>query len=443
VSTPQFSSFNPKLIPWQFQNILHIKNFDYLNGINEMMYSGSIGSAKSVQAVHVLVRHLLENPGSRALVVRRALKDLKRTFWQLLLKHISDNPELIKSYNKTEMKITFITGSECIGDSYDDYNLEKFRSLELSMGVIEEASESEREVYDAIKMRLGRINGVNKNIMLVLTNPASPSHYLYEYFMEKPGPNRKVFYSITSQNPFLPAWYIENLKRDLDPKMARRMLYGEWLEIKKDVVYYNYDPDINFKKDIEYHPDYRHSVDVMHDFNISSGKPMSSCMGQYINGVFHAYKVFHVEGANTSDIIEEMIPHLLMARKINIYGDASGKNNDTRSKTSDYDIIKKALDNLPSRPIVELKVPKANPPLRRRHNTLNACFMNERKQVRCYLYKGCEWLSKGLRLTQFKESANLVEDDSLPEQHATTAVGYWVDYKLNREENSRPETYQL
>jgi hypothetical protein len=30
--------------------------------------------------------------------------------------------------------------------------------------------------------------------------------------------------------------------------MARRMLYGEWLEIKKDVVYYNYDPDINFKK---------------------------------------------------------------------------------------------------------------------------------------------------------------------------------------------------
>lgn len=443
MSTPQFSEFDPRLIPWQFQNILHIKNFDYSTGINEMMYSGSIGSAKSIQAVHVLVRHLIENKGARALVVRRALKDLKRTFWQLLLKHLSDNPELIKSYNKTEMKITLINGSEAIGDSYDDMNLEKFRSLEISMGIIEEASESEREVYDAIKMRLGRITGINKNIMLVLTNPASPSHYLYEYFMEKPGPNRKVFYSITSQNPFLPAWYIENLKRDLDPKMARRMLYGEWLEIKKDVVYYNYESERNFKRETEFIPDYRHSIDLMHDFNISQGKPMSACVGQYLGGVFHIYKVFHVEGANTSDIIEEMLPHLSTARKINVYGDHSGKNNDTRSKSSDYDIIKKALDSLPSRPIVEMKVPKANPPLRRRHNTTNACFMNENKQVRIYLYKGCEWLDKGLRLTQFKESANLVEDDSLPEQHATTALGYYIDYKLNREETAIPSTIQL
>jgi len=440
MSTPHFSDFNPKLIPWQYENIKYNKAFNYSIGINEMMYSGSIGSAKSVQAVHVLVRHLLENNGSRALVVRRALKDLKRTFWQLLLKHISDNPELIKSYNKTEMKITFINGSECIGDSYDDYNLEKFRSLELSMAVIEEASESTAELYDAIKMRLGRINGVNKNVMLVLTNPDSPSHYLYEYFMEKPSPNRKVFYSITSQNPFLPKWYIENLQRDLDPKMARRMLYGEWLEIKKDVVYYNYDPERNFLKDTEYIPDFRHPVSIMHDFNISHGKPMSSCIGQYISGVFHVWKVFHVEGANTGDIMEEMIPHLSSARKVYIYGDASGKNNDTRSKVSDYDIIKKSLSHIP---LVEIKVPKANPPLRRRHNTVNACFLNENKQVRLFLYKGCDWLSKGLRLTQFKESATLVEDDSLPEQHATTALGYWIDYVLNREEASTPQTIQL
>lgn len=443
MSTPLLESFNPNLIPWQIENIKYINKFDYSLGINEMMYSGSIGSAKSIQAVHVLVRHLLENKGSRALVVRRALKDLKRTFWQLLLKHLSDNPELIKSYNKTDMKITFINGSECIGDSYDDYNLEKFRSLELSMAVIEEASESERDLYDAIRMRIGRVAGIAKNIMLVLTNPSSPSHYLYEYFMEKPSVNRKVFYSITSQNPFLPAWYIENLKRDLDPKMARRMLFGEWIEIKKDVVYYNYEDERNFKRDIEYVIDPRYSVDVMHDFNISSGKPMSSCIGQYINGVFHVFKVFHIEGVRTEDIVDEMMPYLATARVVNIYGDASGKNNDTRSKTSDYDIILKTLGRLSQRPIIEMKVPKANPPLRRRHNTMNACFFNENKQIRFYLYKGCEWLSKGLRLTQFKESANLIEDDSLPEQHATTAVGYWVDYKLNREENARPETYQL
>jgi hypothetical protein len=443
MGTPLLCEFNPELIPWQKQVISYNREFNYSAGINEIMFSGSIGSAKSVEGAHLIARHCLENKGARVLIVRRALKDLKRTMWQLLLKHISDCPHLVKSYNKTELRIIFVNGSEIIGDSYDDYNLEKFRSLELSMAVIEEASESERELYDAIKMRVGRIPNVKRNMIIAITNPDSPSHYLYEYFMEKPAPTRKVFFSVTSQNPFLPKWYIENLERDLDPKMARRMLYGEWLEISRDVVYYNYNEERNFLKNKEYVINKNEPICVTHDFNIGIGKPMSACIGQYVGGAFHVFKVLHIEGARTEDIMEEIIPIISNCRIIHVYGDASGKNNDTRSKGSDYDIIRNSLGKLSHNPIIEMKVPKANPPIRRRHNTTNACFFNEKKEVRLFLYKGCEWLSKGFRLTQLKEGANIIEDDSLPEQHATTAIGYWIDYKINKELTAQAKTIQL
>ena len=88
----------------------------------------------------------------------------------------------------------------------------------------------------------------------------------------------------------------------------------------------------------------------------------------------------------------------------------------------------------------EFRVPRANPPIRRRHNIVNAHFMNENKEVRLVVYD--KWLDEGFRLTALKKGADLIEDDSLPQQHATTAIGYMVDYdKYKQNEESR--TIQL
>lgn len=413
-----------------------LHEFDYSKGVVEVLFSGSVGSAKSIEAAHIICLHVIENAGAKFLVVRRALKDLKRTLWPTILKHLSDSPHLIKSYNKTDMTITFVNDSQIIGDSYDDMNLEKFRSLELSGVAIEEATESNKELYDALKMRVGRLPKVKKNIILSLTNPDAPDHYIYETLIDVDHPNKKVFYSLTEQNPFLPKWYVENLQRDLDPKMALRMLKGQWIEINEERIYYNYTSERNFvKESYRFNPHY--PVCLMHDFNRSAGKPMSAAVGQYIQGKFHVAKSFLIEGGRTQDVMDEIADAGFLDLNVNIhvYGDASGKHTDTRNNKSDWDIIKQFLtdykrkDN--ERLMVNMQVPLSNPAIRTRHNTFNALCFNDLGEVALYIYMDAKDADKGFRLTKLKKGAELVEDDSMREQHVTTAITYWTHKSKN------------
>lgn len=440
MSTPLLQDFNPKLIPWQYEAIKYINDFDYSKGILEIMFSGSIGSAKSVCAAHVIAVHCLRNKGARFLVLRRALKDLKRTIWQLILAHIADIPHLVKSYNKSEMKITFINGSEIIADSYDKGDLEKFRSLELSGVDFEEASESNKEVYDAVKMRLGRIPKVKENILLTQTNPDEPSHYLYKEMIEKDGiNNKKVFYSLTEQNPFLPKWYIDNLRNDLDPQMAKRMLQGQWLSIQGNTPYYAYDTNKQFRKKQSFKILQALPLDISHDFNIGEGKPMSAMAAQCIAGEFHIIKNYVIEGFDTHQIIDEMITDGIFenVNEVRIFGDASGKAKDPRSKTTDYDIIVSKLQKY-RKPNgrglrVNLCVPKANPAIRARQNIVNAHCLNDNGDTRLYVYKDAKVVDEGLRLTKIKKGSSYQEDDSAGNyfQHVVTALGYYIYHYKN------------
>jgi hypothetical protein len=425
-----FQDFNPRDVPWQFDAIKYIDAFDYSKGVLEVLLSGSVGSAKSILAAHLILRHAIENPQARVLVVRRALKDLKRTIWSTILKHAADIPQVIRSYNKSEMKITLINGSEIIGDSYDDMNLEKFRSLELSMAVIEEASESEKEVYDAIKMRVGRAINIKQNLIIAITNPDSPSHYLYKEFIESESPNKKVFYSLTEHNKFLPKWYIDNLKRDLDPKLARRMLYGEWVEITTENIYHAYNPDRNFLKNQSYEIKPR-PIMISFDFNIGLGKPMSCAVMQYDSNVFHVFREVIVHGARTENIMEELDNLGLFNLKvpIHIYGDATGAARTTKSLHTDYDVITNYLKRHKEKPTFVLKVPRDNPPIRERHNVVNKYCLNENGEVRLLIYKDAPTADKALRFTTFKKGGHLVEDDSKDYQHIGTAIGYALVYE--------------
>lgn len=424
------------MIPWQKDASKFIKEFDYSSGILEVFFSGSVGSAKTIEHIHELVKECLQTPNSRWIMVRRALKDLKRTSWLVLLNHISDIPHLVKSYNKTDMRIVFVNGSEIIGDSYDDMNLTKFQSLELSGVDIEEVNEMPQEVYTALKLRVGRVVGVKRNRIQARCNPDGPDHWLYKYFIKDTShPNKKVFYSLTDQNPFLPKWYIENLRRDLDPKMAKRMLEGQWIEIAGESVYYNYLSSRNFKRDEVFNIDPAYPIRIGHDFNVGHGKPMSCFVGQLINDVWHIKKTYLMDGFRTLDIVEEMANDGVFEYRTSfrVYGDASGRSRDTRSNQTDWTIIEDFLSNYKRKDGSSLEfsidVPRANPPVKRRWKNLNTKFMNALGEVKLYIYKEAADADEGFRLTKLKKGSGLVEDDSLRTQHvSSSAIGYAIDY---------------
>lgn len=438
LSEPFFTKFSPDIIPYQRAVCDLIRDFDYSKNTLEVGLSGSYGSAKSELLAHLMIRHCVENPGARVCVGRRSLQDLKRTIWREILDHMSEDFDEgidYTLYKSSPLTIRFLNKSEIIGVSWADKKPMKFRSLKLSMLVVEEIVENDEQDMEAIKSlmaRLRRLPKIKQNLFMFATNPDSPAHWVHKRFIfptiGQAHPYIHVFYSRTEDNPFLDRIYIEQLKGTMSPKEAERYLEGKWNELKGEVIYYEYRSEDQFLKNTPYIPNKKYPIGITFDFNIGEGKPISAIMFQYFDNSFHFFYEGIIFGARTGELMEEFVSHGALSREFEyaIYGDSAGKNRDTRSTRSDYDIIKTVFDNMGIK--YTYNVPPANPALRARHNKVNAYCKNARGEVRLFLYQGCEIADEGMRLVKLKKGGNYIEDDSKHYQHITTAIGYAVTY---------------
>ncbi len=458
-STPSYSDFSPDPIPYQRELVRFIKNFDYNKGVLEVLLSGSVGSAKSIIAAHLVIMHCLTYPRARVMLGRKALPDLKDTIFKKILEHLegtrlSNGKRFLEGVHYKVVhniaQIRFINGSEIISRSWSDNKFKKLRSLELSAAVFEELTENDSEhmpAYIETTMRVGRLPHIKENWIISCTNPDSPSHWVYDRFIAKKNKRRKVFYSVTTDNPFLPKQYVDALKEDLDPKQAQRMIYGKWVEIAEEAVYYQYSSEHNFINE-EYKPVVSSPIYVGFDFNIGLNKPLSSVVMQVVKGIVHIFGETVIEGMRTLQNCEAMAEKGLLDYSVKYYvcGDASGRARDTRSNKSDYDLIKGFFANYsqPRGKLIDytMKVPAANPPVRDRHNLVNAYCLNANGNRRLFVYKGAPTADKALRLTKLKKGA-YIEDDSKPYQHIGTAIGYCLNMLKRQNTRSKQGTKQL
>lgn len=438
---PSFTEFDPSLIKWQARFTHDIWNkFDYSKGAHQVLASGSVGSAKSLACIHSYVKHLVKFPKSTGLLGRVVLGDLKDTSIKLMLDHMEGDFVEGEHYefNRSKQQFEFFNGSISLSRSWHKKNFKQFRSLKLSIAFIEELTENDNvfwPAYTAILERIGRLPHVPMNLVMAATNPDGTSHPAYSHFIDATNQNefRHVYYSLTSDNPFLADWYIENLKDNLTEKEVLRQLYGQWIDLDTEKVYYAYTAEKNYK-DREYIIDPRLPIDIFHDFNIGHGKPMSCGVGQYKHGNYHVFKEYVVHGARTYDIMEEMANDGLFNHRnsFRIFGDASGKANDTRSKTTDWQIVEKFISNYqrPDQSFLqfEMNVPLSNPPIRKRHNLVNGKCENANGAVRFHVYKTAPISHEAMTKTGFKKGSTYLEDDSAshPYQHLGTAIGYWI-----------------
>jgi hypothetical protein len=448
-STPNLLEYDPREIEWQFDLIRDIRTrFDYSLGTHECLLSGSVGSGKSLPTAHLIVTHCLLYPGANFGVGRRALPKLKATLLKKIREHLF-NTGVDYQFNKSSGDIELCNGSLITAFSWADGNFEKFGSYELSGMAIEEASETkEPGAYEYALSRVGRLPHVPEAIMIAATNPEAPGHWLHKRFIDEPTETRHVYYSRTEQNKFLKPQYIEGLKRNMDPKLARRLLYGEWVEINNERIYYAYESERNFKRDADYQVNPRAPIHLSFDFNIAKGKPLSVIFFQYVHGQFHFFDEIVIEGVRTLGAMEEAAARGLFDHPSMyiVNGDAAGKHSDTRSNRSDYDIIKHFLANFKNKQgqalNFKIEVPLANPSIRDRHNLVNAHCLNAAGEVRAYFYKKCKTADEGMRLTALKDNSQYIEDDSKAYQHVTTAIGYGMWATVRNEGRQAPQAVQ-
>lgn len=450
--TPKLSDIKLSDIPWQKRAYNFISWFDYKKyGTLEVLLSGSLGSAKSVFLAYIVNRLAIEYPRLRIGIGRKSLKDLKATLMQNILE-MGEDLYFEDMYNKTEGQLIYKTGSQIRSFSWADANYKKVRSYAFDIFIIEELTETEHiDFYHEIKTRVGREPSKKPQLILSATNPDDPSHPAYDYFIQNQSNTRKVFCSKTTDNKFLAPTYIDDLERNLSPKMKKRMLDGEWLEIATgNIIYYAYDKDLNFKKS-KYEPDLRKPIYISWDFNVGVGKPMSVSLSQYdnINDTFYFFDEIVIEGIRTLDTCEELSNrgYLDLPNQLILTGDSTGKANSPTSKHSNYEIIQDYFSNYKRKDnkkvYYTLDLPSVNPPIRTRHETVNSYICNAKLQRRLFVYEKCKTLDEGFRLTKLKDNAKYIEDDSKPWQHITTAAGYNICQVIaKRNYNATPTLFK-
>jgi hypothetical protein len=435
LSKPYFGGFSPEPIASQLEAFQLLENWDYKNdGVIELLLSGSVGSSKSILMAFYHILHCLRYRGARAGIGRLALPALKKTIFSECIELLVNDPQLREGRdwkaNATTGTIKFPRwGSEIISISWADRRVEKVRSLKLSALAIEEFTENDDRYKELIIAnlfpRVERILTVPQNYIIGATNPADDEHWLYEYFIEgsQKHKNRKVVYSLTKDNIFLPKTYEKRLRATYTPREAMRYLEGQWISLRGENLYSQYDPAYNQRK-WKYKPNPKYPIILTWDFNIGAGKPMSMAMAQYVDDVFHIFNESIIHSARTENILEDLDDRGLLSDEFSyiICGDAAGRHRDTRSKQDDYGVIKSYLERKNLN--FEVKVPRANPPIRKRHGIVNRLCCNADNIHRLYIYEDAPTAHKGMRLTKLKEGANYIEDDSFAWQHVTTSIGY-------------------
>lgn len=309
--------------------------------------------------------------------------------------------------------------SEVLCRSLESYHL--LAGVEFGWIWVDECFLARREAMEVLMARLRDTRMPCQ--MLVTTTLDEPGSWMHSLFVEQFDPElMEVIYASSFTNPHLPPGYLESLQHQYSKQLYERMVLSKWVSLTDQVIYHSFERTRNIDPGILFDP--ARPLLWSHDFNLAPGKPMSSMLAQlHRSEDGHALQVLDeiiLETADTNAVIQEMRgrPWEAQAKAgIIIYGDAAGRARDTRSGMTDFSLLAAAG-------YTRQKVPKSNPPLRARHNLVNTLLCDAAGRVRLTIHPRCQTLIRGLERARLKPGAQYVEDDSLFEQHVTTALGY-------------------
>lgn len=321
---------------------------------------------------------------------------------------------------------------QCICRSLEQY--ENIRGIELGWAAQDEARNAKREAFDVIIGRL-RCPLARKRLFRIVTSP-NGYDWLYEVLVEEPEKNpelktkRSMIHTKTVDNPSLDSDYIETMLSLYDPRFAAQEIEGKFVLLTAGQVYHQFNRDVHVRP---LKPSPSLGYQVCFDFNRT---PFSVTICQCVHSkklksdIVFAIDEVIVNECGTTEICQEIVRRLGeygdKTGDIEIYGDASGRNRDTRNNLNDYDIIMREFQKYGKR--LKPRWKRANPPVVQRVNAVNAMLRNAKGDVRFYISDKCEKLRKDFERVTWKEGTSDIEknaDKSLT--HISDSVGYMIE----------------
>jgi phage terminase large subunit len=205
----------------------------------EVYYGGAAGGGKSVLGCYWLLKNCFKYKGSRWLMGRSELKNLKKTtlnsFFEVA-KAQGLKADVHYKLNQQESTINFPNGSQILmADLYaypSDPEFDSLGSLEITGAFIDEAPQVSEKAKNIVKSRirykLSEFDLPPKEFMT--GNPSKGWAYNLFYKPFKEGTlraDRQFVQALPGDNPHLPQSYLESL-RGLDNNSRERLLNGNW-----------------------------------------------------------------------------------------------------------------------------------------------------------------------------------------------------------------------
>lgn len=396
----------------------HQRRFHYSEAFVNALVTG-YGGGKTYAGVQQCIKLSVMNGGLPGMYVspsyRMGRRTIVPTFHEVLdsagLRYKRD---YIFNKNEHEFRIRPWNGLIWIGSGDDP---DALRGPNLAWGGIDEPFIQKREVYEQMLARVRHPRARFRQ--LFLTGTPEQLNWGYEILIEDPAPDTMLTQGSALLNRTLPLRFFKNLLARYPLRMVQAYIGGKFVNLKTNRIYYEFDREDHLEEKLELNP----ALPLLwsHDFNVD---PLSSVICQKYKDELYALDEIILHTASIRDAIEEFRARgydkwmKQGGAGVTIYGDATGAHRDTRSKSSDYGILR-------DHGFMNQKVRKANPPIRHRHNSVNGRLRNALGEIHLQIHPRCKYLARGLDLVGYRPNSYLEED--LEEQHVTAALSYLVE----------------
>lgn len=190
------------------------------------------GAGKSMLGARWIIRQALENPGSRFLVMGQSFAEARDTTFSKFFEELPgertalrtsghNGPEsspIVRDYNRTERRVTFVNDAVAVLGSADKYS--RFAGAEFGGVLLDECALYGDELHDIVGMMTTRLRGVDGPQTQLWTTTGDGYNAAYDILErqkdadgEDIGLNIEIVTASSLNNPYLPPEAKESFRR--------------------------------------------------------------------------------------------------------------------------------------------------------------------------------------------------------------------------------------
>jgi len=313
--------------------------------------------------------------------------------------------------NKSEYFIEIFGYGKVYFRSYD--NPARFVAFEVAHTVLDELDTLPLEKAALVWRKASertRQKCKGRNTLANVTTPDQGINgFTYQKWGKNPQPGYELIKSPTTDNFFLPEWYIPQIRANYDPIMADAYLRGEFVSFNKNKVYHFFSAE-------KHHTDRRikdgERLHVGIDFNVGG-----CCCVVFAIEDNSPVAVAEFVAHDTPDIVNRL-KNGYSGHKLTLYPDATGGNESTNASASDIEMLQQAG--------FVVDAPKANPFIRDRVNAKNALLSHGRFSINT---DACPEYTNSLQVQGYKNGKPEKFDTHPAIDDYNDGAGYFIHRK--------------